>query len=120
MLEPLCIIGEFYFLAWRPEVVHSSSLKETTCCRTTCTTVQLPLGHGSGIYILASEATSTIPAHQFHLRKYQVFWDYFPFGHQLRNTEDLFFRPICPLALAVYIGKQLLVPKEIRTLINLK
>jgi hypothetical protein len=42
----------------------------------------LPLGHGTGIYILASKAINTIPAHQFHSRGYKVFWDYVPLGYQ--------------------------------------
>jgi hypothetical protein len=63
---------------------------------------ELPLGHGTGIYILATEAINSIPAHQFYLRGYKIYWDQSALGLELKNNKDFVFTLVSRLALAVY------------------
>jgi hypothetical protein len=63
---------------------------------------ELPLGHGTGIYILATEAINSIPAYQFYLRGYKIYWDHSALGRELKNNKDPAFTFVSRVALSVY------------------
>jgi hypothetical protein len=62
---------------------------------------ELPLGHGTWIYILATEAISSIPPYQFYLKGYKIYWDHSALGRELKNNEDPAFTFVSRVALSV-------------------